>query len=400
MGRLLRTTPLAETTGPLGRWRRNAQRARPGASLVTHRGLPPIDPAAPRKPLFKRLLDDERPFYLPVALYWLLLALRHRSLTLPTAANPGLEAGGLWGESKCQGLAQLGPEARRWHAPAVWIRLPRARPAAARDTGRALAAMRRAGLGFPLLAKPDRGYQSMGIAYLAGREDLQAYLAAAPRGESVLLQAYVPHEAEAGVFYVRRPGEARGEIFSLAFVYFPFVVGDGRSTVAELLAAEPLYRRKRHLFFADAPERLAEVPRAGRTVRLSICSSSRLGPTYRDARHLVTEALRERFDAIARDIPEFYFGRFDVRFGNLDRFLAGEDFTILEVNGAGAEALHIWDPGSSLLRAYATLFRQHRLAFEIGARNRRRGFRPMPLAALARLRRQQERLRKAYRDPC
>ena len=39
-------------------------------------------------------------FYLPVAIYYGWLALRHRSFTLPSAANPGIPTGGLVGESK------------------------------------------------------------------------------------------------------------------------------------------------------------------------------------------------------------------------------------------------------------------------------------------------------------
>lgn len=367
-----------------------------GEQRVTHAGLPPIDPRAPRKPWFKRLLDDERPFYLIPTCYWLYLALRYRSLTLPTAANPALEVGGLWGESKRQGLLLLGEEARRWHAPTVSLLLPEGPASPAAELAAALDTMRRAGIDFPVVAKPDRGYQSLGVRRLRDAEALAAYLAGAPRGEHVLLQAYVPYEAEAAIFYVRRPDEARGRIFSFTLVYYPFVVGDGCASVAELIQADPLLRRKASLFFQDRPGRLAEVPAAGVTVRLVACSSSRHGPLYRDANDLVTPALARRIDAIARDIPEFHFGRFDLRFRSLDRLRRGEGFAIVEVNGAGAEALHIWDPRSTLRKAYATLFRQFRLAFEIGDLNRRRGYRPDPLRCLLQLRARQERLRRLY----
>src|SRR6266702_5986508 len=38
-------------------------------------------------------------FYIPVALYYFWLAVRYRSLSLPTAANPGMATGGFVGES-------------------------------------------------------------------------------------------------------------------------------------------------------------------------------------------------------------------------------------------------------------------------------------------------------------
>ena len=41
-------------------------------------------------------------FYLPVGAYYLWLALRYRSFSLPATANPGIPTGGLIGESKCE----------------------------------------------------------------------------------------------------------------------------------------------------------------------------------------------------------------------------------------------------------------------------------------------------------
>ena len=46
-------------------------------------------------------------FYLPVGLCYVRLALKHRSLTLPSAANPGILTGGLVGESKFDTLEHL-----------------------------------------------------------------------------------------------------------------------------------------------------------------------------------------------------------------------------------------------------------------------------------------------------
>src|SRR5207247_1058631 len=46
-------------------------------------------------------------FYVPVALYYFWLAVRFRSLSLPTASNPGMATGGIVGESKFEILDQL-----------------------------------------------------------------------------------------------------------------------------------------------------------------------------------------------------------------------------------------------------------------------------------------------------
>ena len=58
---------------------------------------------------------------------------------------------------------------------------------------------------------------------------------------------------------------------------------------------------------------------------------------------------------------------------------------MIELNGVSAEATHIYDPATSVLEAYRVLFRQWRLAFEIGALNRDRDARPIPATELANL---------------
>src|SRR3546814_16247385 len=75
-------------------------------------------------------------------------------------------------------------------------------------------------------------------------------------------------------------------------------------------------------------------------------------------------------------MPEFYFGRFDVRFRSVEAHGRGEDFQILEVNGASAEAINIWDPEKKVRETYRVLFEQFRMPYDTGARNRDRGPRP------------------------
>lgn len=364
-------------------------------TVATHRGMPPRDIAGPKLPWFRRMVP-EKLFYVPVGLLWGALALRYGSLTLPTAANPHMDVGGLWGESKSQGLALAGPAASGWIARFVVVRLLREGAGEGEGAGRALKAMRAAGLAFPIVAKPDVGYQSWGVERIEDAAGLAGYVARFPAGETFILQELVPHDGEAAVFYVREPGRARGRIFSMALVYFPHVVGDGRSTLRELVLADEALAPKAALHLERMADRLDAVPPEGRILRLAFAGSIRLGATYRDCRDLVTPALERRIDEIARDVPEFHFGRFDLRFSSLDRLQAGEDFRIVEINGAGAEALHIWDPRTTLRDAYRTLARQFALLFAIGDANRGRGFHPVgPRAMLWRLRRQ-ERLRRRY----
>jgi len=117
-------------------------------------------------------------------------------------------------------------------------------------------------------------------------------------------------------------------------------------------------------------EDLDHVPSDGELVRLSFIGSLRVGGLYRNASHLITPELSNRFDRIAQSMPEFYFGRFDVRFESVERLMKGEGFNIIEINGAGAEAIQAWDPDVRLLSLYREFFKAYRLLFKIGNLNR------------------------------
>jgi hypothetical protein len=335
--------------------------------------MPPLEDAPPLSPFE---FWSPKLFYLPVWLWIAWLALRHRGVRLPLIANPGLPASGLVGESKSDVLSRFGSEAARWSAPFVTLDRTEAAPEILAEAG--LTRLAEAGLALPVVAKPDLGCRGAGVRPIHSAEELKIYLQAFPVGQRLLLQRLVDVEGEAGVFYVRRPGAARGEIFSLTLKYLPKVTGDGRRTLRALIAGDQRAGRLQHLYLHRHADRLDAVVPAGERVRLAFAGSHSRGAIFRNGGAYVTEALRARFDAIAADIPGFCFGRFDVRFADFDAFRQGRGFTILECNGAGAEATHIWDSRTRLRDAYATLFRQFALLWRIGADNRRRGFRPEP----------------------
>ncbi len=328
-------------------------------------------------------------YYIPLGLRWIWLGLKHGSLTLPALADPCIEAGGLWGESKSMCLGQIAPEFNA--NVATFVMVPRGNDAAPTDAevAQAVSRAQAAGLAFPMIAKPDVGWQGFGVQVMNGAEDLRRYMQAYPKDANLILQHIVPYDGEAGVFYVRHPNEPSGRVVSLTLRYFPHVIGDGVQTVRELITHEPRMCHRSKLYTGGAHNHtgvgealMSKVPADGEMVRLSFIGSIRVGGLYRDHRKSITPALSARIDAIARSMPEFYFGRFDVRFKSLDALQRAEDFEIIEVNGAGAEAIHMWDPEMPLGEAYRELIEYQDLVFQIGIANRARGFKPMSLRAL------------------
>lgn len=331
-------------------------------------------------------------FYTPVVAHWIALGVRYGDFSLPTAANPHITTGGLCGESKLDILRQVGPAASAMLARSTGF-TPQGAPAA--DADMAEAAMAEAGLGWPVVAKPDIGCNGTGVRLLATREDLLRYLADYPARERIVLQAFIDHPHEAGLFYVRLPGQP-GRITSITLKHAPSVTGDGRSTLEQLILADTRAGRVPHLYLERLRARLHEVPPQGQAVRLVFVGNHCKGSIFEDGRRLATPALTAAVERLADALPEFHFGRIDVRFASLAALRRGEDFRVIEINGAGSEATHIWDSRTTLREAWRAQFFHYGAAFRIGAANRARGFRPSGLRAMYRHWKNQRRLMAAY----
>lgn len=327
----------------------------------------------------------------PMVIQWAWLGLRYRSLTLPSAANPAITAGGLVGDSKSEYFAVMGPDARQRVAPFALLTAHgvQALPAA-------LAAMAAAGLAFPVVAKPDLGWCGFGVRRIDDVAGLTAYLADYPEGEVLMLQRYLDEPGEAGIYYIRHPARDGGQLLGILLRHYPQVTGDGLRTLGELVVEDDRLRRafdRPHEHRCEIDP--ARIPAAGEVVRLSLIGSTRVGGRYEDGSELATPELLAAIEAVACDMPEFHVGRFDVRFATVPDLRAGR-FTIMEVNGAGSEAVHAWDPKYSVRQVYAMVFAKQRALFEIGAANRGRGFRPIGALALARHHLRQQRLIRRY----
>lgn len=315
-------------------------------------------------------------FYIPVVGYYLWLGIRNWGLTLPTASNPKIYSGGLIRESKSQILELTGPVARAWVAPWVyWV--PPAGIATSHMIRMATEAISNGGLSLPIVAKPDMGQRGAGVRPIRTEAELGEYLSEFPAESGLIFQKLVDCPHEAGVLFARLPEEPHGRILSITLKEFPSVKGDGETKLKDLILRDPRARLIQDVYLDRHRAILERVLPAGEIFPLVFAGNHCQGAIFRDGTHLVTESLRSRIEEIAADTDSLYFARFDLRFRDLESFLQGENFSIIEINGAGAEATHIWDAKMTLRGAYRVLFEQWRILFAIGAQNRKRGAKPL-----------------------
>lgn len=296
--------------------------------------------------------------YAPVYWYWLWLSLKARSLFFFNAANPTIENGGWLMEKK----SDIYPLLPKDCYPPTLLCQPGEKNL--KDL------LESKNLQYPLIAKPDIGMRGIGVQRLLTPAELHTY--SHQSRVPFLLQAFVDYPLEAGIFYYRLPDEPTGHLSGIVGKIFLTVTGDGYSTIEELLM-----RTNRHLLQLPAlrktyGDRLTGIlPADTREILVPYGNHSR-GALFTDLSHRITPGLTATIDRICREIPGFYFGRLDIRFLSWEALEAGESFSIIEVNGAGSEPTHIYDPGHSIFYAWKEICRHLTLLYRISKSNSRR----------------------------
>jgi membrane protein DedA with SNARE-associated domain len=306
-------------------------------------------------------------FYPPVVIYYLWLAIKYRGVMLPTAANPGIFSGGMVGESKMATLRDLMTSSPEFTADAELL-------GGATVEERLISLMEicaRRNLAFPFILKPDLGQRGAGIKLIRDESQARAYLQ--QTNAPLLVQRFAAGPNEVGIFYYRFPSEPSGHIFAITEKIFPVVIGDGESTLTELVWRDPRARFLAEKYLQRFGDRRNDILPAGKTSKLVEAGNHAQGCIFRDGIHLNSPALVKRIDMISRGVNGFFIGRYDIRYDRAEDLMAGTKFQIVELNGAAAEAASIYDSRNSLFSAYKTLFQQWDLVFAIGAENRNHG---------------------------
>jgi len=299
--------------------------------------------------------------YIPVVPYYIYLSLKNSSVFHPFYANPKILNGGLIGEKKWDILKHLDAEDA---ATLKVFLVPR---------GSSIAEIRARlaehEIDFPFIAKPNIGQRGFAVRIIKSGAELIDY--AEKADFEFLIQEKSRHGREAGVFYIREPNAERGELYSITDKDFPFVIGDGRTKLGDLILRDRRARQIAMMYFERHYKRLDEVVPAGQVFYLSECGNHSQGAIFIDGQHLRTEALRQKIDALAQRLPHFYFGRFDIRYANHEDLMQGRCFHIVEINGAGADVTHIYDQRTPVLEAYRVMLGQWAALFRVGKAARR-----------------------------
>ncbi len=290
-------------------------------------------------------------FYTPVTLIWIWFSLRMRTVVYFSAANPRFFLGGLMLYDKYKAIAHIDSK----YLPKVkFYNIPQTEGFHESD------------FKFPLIFKPNIGERGKDVELIWNSKQLHHMVDKSE--ENFMLQDYIDYPLEFGVLYYRYPSGKSG-ITSIVGKQFLYVEGDGISTLKNLILKNIRAENRLDYFKEKFGSRFNEVlPKDAKLLLEEIGNHCR-GTTFTNENHLITDQLVSVFDSISESIPDFYYGRFDLKVPSLEDFYKGENIKIFELNGVNSEPAHIYEPGYGLLNAYKDVYENQRIVYEISKEN-------------------------------
>ena len=304
--------------------------------------------------------------YIPIYFLWALYALRARTIFFFNTCNPTMRNGGFIMDSKKEIYdlipSQYYPKTRLVEQNVAFETV--------------ISLIEASQIQYPLIAKPDIGLRGSAVKKINSVDELRAYHYKA--SFDYLLQDLIPYAHEVGIFYVRFPHQKHGKITGIVAKEFLVVEGDGVSTLAELLKANPRYALQLKALAKEYGSQLDTVLTKGELRNLVPYGNHARGAKFLDYSHLISPELTKVIDEMCLQIPEFYFGRMDVMYRSWEELEQGKHFAIVELNGAASEPTHIYDPKHSLFFAWKELVKHISYMFQISVANQRRGYAFLP----------------------
>lgn len=226
-------------------------------------------------------------------------------------------------------------------------------------------------LAYPLIIKPDIGMQ--GKAVIKVNSETELLKAASKYTVDYIIQPFVLFPNELGIFYVRYPGELKGKITGIVEKEFLVVVGDGASTIEELLQLNKRYILQIPALQKNIGAGLFEVLAKDEKRNLVPYGNHARGSLFLDSTFKNNEKIERVIDKVCQGIPGFYYGRLDIRFTNFEELGNGKNWSIIELNGAGSEPTHIYDPNHSIFFAWKEIIVHWHFLYKVSKKNREQG---------------------------
>jgi hypothetical protein len=305
--------------------------------------------------------------YAPFIFLWLYYWVRSGSLWFFSNVNPTMYFSGFEGETKSEMFDQLPSE---FSPISIFIN-------PSENFENVLCKIKNAGLQFPVAAKPDVGTKGLLFRKIENVEQLKTYHSLLPF--AYVIQELINLPLELSIFYVRYPDIEEGRITGLIAKEFLHVVGNGTSTLKQLIETHPKAFMMANEQKIKHKKKLNNIIPANEKYLLNELGNHNRGARFINLKNEIDEQLLNTINKINLYSKHFYYGRYDVKTTSLEDLKQGKNLSILEYNGVGSEPNHIYDIGLTYMQAINIIAQHWKYMFEIGRINYKKGIKYIPL---------------------
>jgi len=221
---------------------------------------------------------------------------------------------------------------------------------------------------YPFIVKPKVGMEGILFRKIDNEAHLKTYHQQIP--VDYIVQDFVDYPLEICVFYYRHPAKKSGRISAFFVKKLPSITGDGIATIKELL--EKNNSNIKEEICKLQPEKMEQVLKKDVVFNLSFIGNRYHGATFHDLSTSIDNDLLKLFDNISLS-NNFYYGRYDMKCLSVEDLKKGENFTILEFNGAGSIPNHIYTEKYTLIEGYKEILKHWHALYEISSYNHKAG---------------------------
>lgn len=269
-------------------------------------------------------------YYWQSMVYYLYNAAKYRSLTFFSACNPALSFGGMLDDNKTEAYSLI-PDR---YLPKMLIYDFKV------DLEKQI---KENSIQFPVVVKPNMGYKGYAVRECKDLDELKYFVGKLEENKEWLIQEYIDLEHEYSIMYYYYPVSKIIGLTSVSSKKYPFVVGDGISSMEKLIDqyenpfVDKYYLRKKWESKFDM------IPTKNQKIELHHIGNYSRGSKFCSLMQEKDDQLASAMHNIFNGRDEIYFGRFDIKANSMEDVRQGE-FKIMEINGAKSEPLHIYDP--------------------------------------------------------
>ncbi|MEE9373037.1 MAG: hypothetical protein V3V00_08290 [Saprospiraceae bacterium] len=269
-------------------------------------------------------------FYIRSLVHWFLSSIRFQSITFFSAVNPALHLGGMLDDRKSDVYVML-PE---YFLPKMLVVSP--------TDDNIPELLKENSLQFPLIVKPDVGYKGYLVRRVENNTEMKDALT--QYGErKALIQEFLNHPREFSLFYYRLPKSGKQGVSSFVEKILPYVIGDGKSTLRELInKSASAFLDKKYVLNKKVGKLDLIIPKGQKEIIDHVGNISR-GSKFYSMNEEIDDAMIESSRQLFSYLDGINFGRVDLKANSVEDVKKG-NFKVIEINGAKSEPLHMYEP--------------------------------------------------------